>query len=161
MADQVLASGDARGLPFVIVDKIDARVLAFDAAGHLVGAVPALLGLARGDRMTPGIGHLRLANIAPAQRITPAGRFQAQLGTNLAGHDVLWVDYENAISLHPVVTGNAAEQRLRRLSTPSPLDNRISYGCINVPPRFFDDVIRPLFGPAGGIVYILPDAPSA
>lgn len=161
MADQVIATGDAQGRPFVIVDKIEARVLAFDAGGRLIGAVPALLGLARGDRSAPNIGHLRLASIAPAQRVTPAGRFAAQLGTNLAGRSILWVDYENAISLHPVATGNAAEQRLRRLATPSPLDNRISYGCINVPVRFYDDVIRPLFGPAGGTVYILPESPSA
>jgi hypothetical protein len=145
----------------VVIDKVQATVAAFDAAGRPLGATSALLGLARGDRSVPNIGHLRLANIAPAQRITPAGRFQAQLGTNISGHSILWIDYENAISLHPVVTSNAAEQRLRRLATPSALDNRISYGCINVPPRFYEDVIRPLFAPAGGIVYILPEMPAA
>jgi len=161
MAEQVIATGDAQGLPFVIVDKIEARVAAFDATGRLAGAVPALLGLARGDHSPPNIGHLRLANIAPAQRITPAGRFAAQLGTNISGHSVLWIDYDNAISLHAVVTGNAGEQRLRRLATPSADDNRISYGCINVPARFFEEIIRPLFGPAGGTVYILPESPAA
>jgi hypothetical protein len=161
MADQVIATGDAQGLPFVIVDKIEARVIAFDAGGRLIGAAPALLGLARGDRSPPGIGGLRLANIPPAQRITPAGRFEAQLGANLAGHRILWIDYEAALSLHPVVTSNAAEHRLRRLATPSVLDNRISYGCINVPPAFYEGVVQPLFGPAGGIVYILPESPAA
>lgn len=161
MAAQVIATGDAENLPFVIVDKIEARVLAFDSAGRLLGAAPALLGLARGDRSAPNIGHLRLASIAPGQRITPAGRFQAQLGTNLAGRSILWIDYANAISLHPVATGNVGEQRLRRLATASPLDNRISYGCINVPARFYADVIQPLFQPAGGTVYILPELPSA
>jgi hypothetical protein len=161
MADRVIALGDAQGLPFVIVDKTEASVFAFDAAGRAIGAAPALLGLARGDRSAPGIGRLRLANIAPAQRITPAGRFEAHLGANLAGHRILWIDYDAALSLHPVVTSNAAEQRLRRLASPSPLDNRISYGCINVPPRFYEDVIQSLFGPAGGIVYILPESPPA
>lgn len=161
MADQVIATGDAQGLPFAIVDKIEARVFAFDASGRLVGAAPALLGLARGDRSAPGIGALRLANIPPAQRITPAGRFEAHLGANLAGHRILWIDYDAALSLHPVVTSNAAEHRLRRLATPSELDNRISYGCINVPPGFYEDFIEPLFAPAGGIVYILPESPPA
>lgn len=161
MAERVIATGDSQGLPFVIVDKIGASVFAFDAAGHPLGAAPALLGLARGDRSAPGIGRLRLANIAPAQRITPAGRFEAHLGANLAGHRILWIDYDAALSLHPVVTSNAAEQRLQRLATPSVLDNRISYGCINVPARFYEDVIQPLFSPAGGIVYILPESPAA
>lgn len=157
IADQVVATGDSHGLPFIIVDKAQARVLAFDARGRLIGATAALLGLARGDRSAPDIGHLRLADITPAQRITPAGRFEAHLGANLAGHHILWVDYDAAISLHPVVSANAAERRLQRLATPSILDNRISYGCINVPARFYETVIQPLFTPANGIVYILPE----
>jgi hypothetical protein len=157
MADWATATDDTHGLPFVIVDKVAARVFAFDRRGILIGATPALLGLARGDDSVPGIGVLRLADIAPGQRITPAGRYQAHLGANLAGHRILWVDYDAAISLHPVVTSNAAEHRLQRLTTPSILDNRISYGCINVPARFYAAVIQPLFAPADGIVYILPE----
>lgn len=158
LADWVVGTGDTQGLPFVIVDKVDARVFAFDARGLLVGAAPALLGLARGDDSAPGIGNRRLADIAPAQRITPAGRFEAGLGRNLGGHGILWVDYDAAISLHRVVATNEAERRLQRLATPSALDNRISYGCINVPVAFFEGVIQPLFGPADGIVYILPES---
>ena len=96
---------------------------------------PALLGLAGGDTSPPGIGTMRFGRYRPALRITPAGRYEAHLGTNLAGHRILWVDYEAALSLHAVVTGNAKERRLERLATASILDNRISYGCINVPAR--------------------------
>ncbi len=152
------ASGDASGKPFVIVDKLAAQVFAFDGEGVLVGTTPALLGTASGDETPSGIGSLRLAEITPSMRITPAGRYDAHLGSNLAGHVILWVDYESALSLHAVVTGNAKERRLQRLATPSVLDNRISYGCINVPARFFDDIIKPLFRPANGVVYILPEA---
>lgn len=158
LADWVVDSDDTHGRPFAIVDKVRAQVLAFDARGRLVGATPALLGLAHGDASAPGIGTLRLAQIAPVQRITPAGRFEAHLGTNLAGKGILWVDYDSAISLHPVVVTNAAERRLQRLATPSTLDNRISYGCINVPAAFYEGVIQPLFTPADGIVYILPES---
>jgi len=157
MADWAVARDDTRGRPFVVVDKLAARVFAFDRNGILVGATPALLGLARGDDIVPGIGALPLAEIGPAQRITPAGRYEAHLGANLAGHRILWVDYDAAVSLHPVVTNNPAEHRLQRLATASILDNRISYGCINVPARFYARVIQPLFTPAGGIVYILPE----
>jgi hypothetical protein len=157
MADRVVGDDDSHGLPFLIVDKVAARVFAFDAHGILVDSAPALLGLAVGDRSPPGIGSKRLAEIAPAQRITPAGRFEASLGRNIAGHTILWVDYDAAISLHRVVTTNPAEHRLERLATPSVSDNRISYGCINVPPAFYEGVVEPLFGPANGIVYILPE----
>jgi hypothetical protein len=157
MAAWATANDDTRGRPFIIVDKLAARVFAFDGRGIPIGSAPALLGLARGDDNSPGIGSLPLAQIEPAQRVTPAGRYEAHLGANISGHRILWVDYDAAISLHPVVTGNAAERRLQRLATASILDNRISYGCINVPPRFYDQVVAPLFAPAGGIVYILPE----
>jgi hypothetical protein len=157
LAAWATASGDTHGRPFMIVDKLAARVFAFDAAGTRVAETPALLGVARGDESPSGIGTLPLAQIGPALRITPAGRFEAHLGVNLAGHPILWVDYDTALSLHAVVTGNAAERRLQRLATPSVLDNRISYGCINVPARFYEDVVVPLFTPANGIVYILPE----
>lgn len=153
----VKATGDARDLPFVVIDKISATVLAFSAGGLLLGSTPALLGAARGDVSPPGIGDRKLADIAPGERITPAGRFEAHLGRNLGPLDVLWVDYANAVSLHRVATGNPAEHRARRLATPSVKDNRISYGCINVPAHFYESVVQPLFKPANGIVYILPE----
>ena len=49
MADWVVASADNGTLSFVIVDKKDAEVFVFDRQGHLLGAIPALLGLAIGD----------------------------------------------------------------------------------------------------------------
>ncbi len=157
LAEWAITSGDPAGRPFVIVDKQEARVFAFDPQGTLIGATPALLGLARGDDNVPGIGSMRLAQITPAQRITPAGRFEARLGTNVGGGRILWIDYESALSLHPVVTTNAAERRAQRLATASVHDNRISYGCINVPAAFYGRIIEPLFAPADGIVYILPE----
>lgn len=157
LADWALASGDSLGLPFMIVDKRNARVLAFDAQGQLRGAAPALLGLARGDSAPADIGTRRLADIAPAERITPAGRFVARLGRDLT-EEVLWVDYKSALSLHRVVKGKPAERRAQRLASAAADDNRISYGCINVPAAFYDGVVRTLFAPANGIVYILPEA---
>jgi len=156
LADWALASGDSLGLPFMIIDKRDARVLAFDAQGRLRGAAPALLGMARGDSAPADIGTRKLAHIAPAERITPAGRFVARLGRDLT-EDVLWVDYATALSLHRVVKGKPAERRAQRLASAAADDNRISYGCINVPAAFYDGVVRELFAPANGIVYILPE----
>lgn len=149
-------SGDARGLPFVVVDKIGATVFVFDRGGRLKGAAPALLGIGRGDDSVPGIGQRRLATMKPDERTTPAGRFQASLGHDL-DQDILWIDYAAALSLHRVIVGNPRDHRARRLASASPRDNRISYGCINVPAAFYDTVVAPAFAATVGIVYILPE----
>jgi hypothetical protein len=157
IADWIVDSTDNLGLPFVIVDKTDARVFVFDAGGRLLGAAPALLGSARGDHTVPGIGDREYSDMRPADRTTPAGRFVAALGRNIRGEDIVWVDYDAAVSLHRVITTKPKERRLERLATPTPLDNRISYGCINVPARFYENVVSPAFTGTDGIVYVLPE----
>lgn len=157
MADWAVNSRDNLDLPFAVVDKVNAKVYIFGVDGQLRGAAPVLLGLAQGDVAAPGVGDMRMSHISPAQRTTPAGRFVVTMGRNSHGKDILWVDYKNAISMHPVVKGSPKERRAQRLDSPSPLDNRISYGCINVPPQFFKSMIHALFSGAGGIVYVLPE----
>jgi len=157
LADWVVDSRDNRSLPFVILDKKGAKVFVFYADGRLRRAAAALLGAAVGDDSVPGIGDRKLASIHPEERTTPAGRFVAALDLNLHGKVMLWVDYDAAISMHPVITSNPLERRAERLATPTPLDNRISYGCINVPPEFFKHVVIPAFTGTNGIVYVLPE----
>ena len=70
------------------------------------------------------------------------------------------MDYDGAVSIHPVVTTNPKERRLQRLASPTPLDHRITYGCINVPDKFFKNVVRPAFTGTNGIVYVLPETRS-
>jgi hypothetical protein len=161
IADWVLHSGDHRSMPFMIVDKVEAKVFVFDGEGRFKGAAPALLGMARGDHTVPGIGERALSTIRPEERTTPAGRFVASLDRNLHGEEILWVDYESAVSLHRVVTGKAKERRAERLATPTPLDNRISYGCINVPVKFYENVVSRAFTGTYGVVYVLPETRSA
>jgi hypothetical protein len=156
VADWVVASGDNKNLPFVIIDKVRAKVFVFGQDGRLRGASLALLGKARGDDSVPGIGTRKLSTILPEERTTPAGRFVASLGHDL-DHDILWIDYDAAISLHRVITGTPGDHRLQRLATASPLDKRISYGCVNVPVKFYEDVVLKMFTGTTGIVYILPE----
>jgi hypothetical protein len=161
VANWVVDSGDNLNKPFVIVDKLDAKVFVFDAKGKLRGESSALLGLAIGDYSVPGIGTKKMSAIRPDERTTPAGRFVANLDKNLKGDEILWVDYDTAISLHRVVTSQPKERRAQRLATPTPLDNRISYGCINVPVKFYENVVSPAFTGTDGIVYVLPETRSA
>jgi hypothetical protein len=157
MADWVFDSGDNRGLPFVIVDKSEAKVFVFDKSARILGTAWALVGSTRGDDSVPGIGTMPLTQITPDMRTTPAGRFVATIGHDLGKLDVLWVDYPNAVSLHRVINTNPAERRLERIVSKVPADHRISYGCINVPAQFFDSVVDPIFKDTNGIVYILPE----
>lgn len=161
VADWVVDSGDNAQQPFIIVDKQQARVFVFDAAGRLRGASSALLGMAIGDDSAPGIGSKKMSAIRSHERTTPAGRFVANLDKNLKGEEILWVDYDTAISLHRVVAGTAREQRAQRLVSATPADRRISYGCINVPIAFYVNVVSPVFTGTFGIVYVLPETRSA
>ena len=161
LADWVVDSADNNKLPFAIVDKVNARIFVFDAQGQIRGASSVLLGLAVGDHSVPGIGQRKLSSIRPEERTTPAGRFVASLDRDIHGQEVLWVDYDTAVSLHPLVKGTPKERRAERLASASPLDKRISYGCINVPVRFYEKVVSPIFTGTNGVVYVLPEIRSA
>ena len=160
MADWVAATKDSGGTTFVIIDKRSALVYVFNGQARLLATSPVLLGAALGDEDVPGIGDRPIALVRPEERTTPAGRFVAERGRNARGEDVVWVDYDAAVSMHRVVTSNPAERRLERLASPTAGDNRISYGCINVPVAFYESYIRPAFARHSGIVYILPDLAS-
>ena len=157
VANWIAASGDNEGSAFVIVDKKMAKVYVFDAQAQLRGASAALMGSAVGDDTAPGVGKLAIADVKPEQRTTPAGRFVAERGRNARGEDVVWVDYDAAVSMHRVVTQVASERRLERLASNSLQDKRISYGCINLPVAFYDEHIRPTFADQTALVYVLPE----
>lgn len=158
LARWVRLSGDNQRLPFVIVDKKQARVVVFEPGGALRGSTPALMGAAQGDHSVPGIGERPMASIEPQERTTPAGRFVAELGHNVKGEDIVWVDYDAAVSLRRVRANNPVERRLQRLASATPQDNRISYGCINVPQAFYEGVVMPaLKVPRRAVVYVLPE----
>ncbi|MCG2594972.1 hypothetical protein LZ009_19510 [Ramlibacter sp. XY19] len=161
VADWAVRSGDHHGMPFVIVDKLNSRVFVFDRQARLLGTALALLGLAPGDAGVAGIGARALSTIRPDERTTPAGRFVASLDRNEHGDEILWVDYDAAIALHRVAVGVPRERRLERLTSLVPSDHRITYGCINVPVRFFLDVVAPAFRGSDGIVYVLPETRPA
>jgi hypothetical protein len=156
----VSQSGDNANLPYLLVDKANARVYSFSRAGQLIGSAPALLGMAKGDRLLVP-NEAKMAQIGPTQRVTPAGRYVSRLAVDSHGKELLVIDYEASISLHPVVKGTPEEHRAERLASATSQDNRISYGCINVPPQFYSTIVSPSFNGTRGIVYILPETTPA
>ncbi|CAN7452770.1 hypothetical protein LJR129_002997 [Acidovorax sp. LjRoot129] len=151
------ATADHQGLPFAVIDKPAARIHVFSARGEWMSSSPVLLGAALGDRSAPDIGQRPLSQIRPDERTTPAGRFVTEPGRNLKGDDIVWIDYEAAVSLHRVRSVSAAERRHQRLASQGAGDKRISYGCVNAPEAFYNQFISPLFGQARGVIYVLPD----
>ncbi|WP_342777167.1 hypothetical protein [Marilutibacter aestuarii] len=159
LAGWVVATRDTEGYPFAIMDKAAAQILVFGGDGRLLGAAPGLFGSAVGDHSAPGVAGLALREIPGRDRTTPAGRFVGGYGPSIDAGRVLWVDYDSAVSMHPTATGVPAEKRPERLASPTPDDNRITHGCINVEPGFYEGIIQPTFE-KGGVFYILPDKDS-
>ena len=149
---------DARdGRPFAIVDKRLATLSVYAADGSLIGRTPALLGLTPGDAEAPSSRGKPPDALAPHERVTPAGRFEAQPGRNLHGERIVWIDYEASLAIHRLRPAPARERRAERLASANPLDHRITLGCVVVDPAFFDRVVLPTLGSGAGLVYILPE----
>lgn len=141
-----------------VIDKQQATMFLFDAKGKQVAAAPVLIGIAPGDEASPGVGSKKLADLGPAEKTTPAGRYLAKFGLPVAGERVLWVDYATSVAIHPIPTdAGAREKRRERMLSPTPDDNRITFGCINVPKAVYGRQIQPMFRRKGGYVYVLPD----
>jgi hypothetical protein len=150
--------GDNAGMPFAIVDKREARLHLFDEQQRLIGSTVVLVGSAYGDESAPGVGRLaQLAQLSPAERTTPAGRFASEPGRNRNGEDIVWFDYGAALAIHRLRPNAAQERRTQRMASPSPDDNRASLGCVVVPVAFYEQVLRPLLGQRRGVVYVLPE----
>ncbi|WP_201451450.1 hypothetical protein [Hydrogenophaga sp. BPS33] len=157
----IAQTNDNLDMPFVLVDKRAARVHVFNAAARLEDSTPVLLGSAPGDDSVPGVGEKPVHEVQPHERTTPAGRFVAHLGHNLTGEDVVWVDYGAAVSMHRVRPHLVPqERRAQRLASETVEDNRISYGCINVPATFFEHRLLPVFSSMQAVVYVLPEEKS-
>ncbi|WP_019832362.1 hypothetical protein [Sphingomonas sp. PR090111-T3T-6A] len=158
VAEWVTASKDNHSLPWAVVDKPNAALFLFDPGGKPLDAVPVLIGIAVGDEASPGVGSKKLADLGPAEKTTPAGRFLAKFGMPVGGERVLWVDYATSVALHPIPKdAGAREHRRERMLSPTSDDNRITFGCINVPKVFYGSLLSPLFRKKGGYVYVLPD----
>ncbi|MGN6374077.1 MAG: hypothetical protein ACTHMG_00830 [Sphingomonas sp.] len=159
VAQWVMASGDNHGLPWAIVDKPHAAIFLFDAKGKQLASEPVLIGITKGDEASPGVGTKKLSELGPAEKTTPAGRFLAKFGLPFGGHRVLWVDYADSVALHPIPTDvGPKEHRRRRMLSATYKDNRITFGCINVPKAFYGKQLSPSFRKKGGYVYVLPDS---
>ncbi|HEX7890493.1 MAG TPA: hypothetical protein VF522_14115 [Ramlibacter sp.] len=157
VANWVSSTRNAKKKAFVLIDKKNARMYVFDPQGKLKQDAPVLLGSAVGDTSAPGIGSKPLSQIKEEEKTTPAGRFLARPGKNNHGEDIIWIDYDAAVSMHRIRKVKEEERRFERMATPESDDNRISNGCVNVPRDYYDKVLRPAVAKYGAFVYVLPE----
>lgn len=141
---------------FVVIDKKLAQLYVFDPKGKLKSRTPVLLGKAVGDHSAPGIGNKPLSQIKEEEKTTPAGRFLAAPGKNNHGEDIIWIDYNAAVSMHRL-RKVGQERRAERMATADISDNRISNGCVNVPHKFYNSILKPTVVKQGAFVYVLPE----
>ena len=159
LAADVRRSGDAGGRAFAIIDKPGATLWVFDAQGRALAGTPVLVGEATGDVAPADIGTRPLSRVKKHEKITAAGRYITEAGNNHKSEDIVWLDYDSALSMHRV-RNVPGEGRAKRLQTPTVADNRISFGCVNIPASFYDRYIDPLFSRTSGVVYVLPETKS-
>jgi hypothetical protein len=161
LVERVTRTGDHQQLPFAVVDKKEARIYVFDAAGLLRGTSAALLGQTTGDESAPDVGeHAQTGNVPLAERTTPAGRFVSEPGRNRSGEHVIWVDYDSAFAIHRVRPGRSRLARLSRLDSSNPADRRVSLGCVVVAEQFYKQVVWRWLGQGRSVVYVLPESNS-
>lgn len=155
--DWVVKARDHRGKPFAVVDKKNATITVFDAAGRVRGTSAVLLGQAPGDEIAPNVGlHAQQGFVPFHERTTPAGRFDAEPGMNDAGEPNVWLDYASAFAIHAVRPGKAQSARNIRLASHKLQDRRVSSGCVVVPAKFYAEVVQRWLS-GRSVVYVLPE----
>ena len=121
VADWVADSGDSRGLPYLILDKRDARLFVFAADGRLIDSSPVLLGAAPGDDSVAGIGTRPMDQRPRTKRrpLPPAASSPRPGGTPPARKSSGSTTHA-AVSMHRVRLVDPKERRLERLASPDP-----------------------------------------
>ena len=161
-SDWVVHNKDAKGKSFVVADKVNGSMYLFSKDGVLIRQFNALFGKTTGD-VIPGPSKRAGVSRVSLQK-TPAGRF-GNVET-VASTDPLyapaWIDFIQLgphwkVAIHKVWNGMPAQKRSNRLKSKTPLDNRISGGCINIDESVLVDDMIPAFE-GGGVVYVLPES---
>jgi hypothetical protein len=137
---------------FMITDKADGMLHVFHADGNPILQAPSLLGGDVGDTLQGG------------KKITPAGKFTLKFTADPEYYGGFRYDLvetrqvDGIIAIHAVYTGEASEKRPERLATPTPKDNRISWGCINVTNENMVDTLIPAKNELNGsLMFVMPE----
>lgn len=122
--------------PTIIGDKQGGVLYVYIPTRHLLLHTPALYGKTKSDSYRSDKN----------ERITPSGEFVGQkyFSSYLQSPIIVFQEGKTLLAIHSVWLGQPIQGRMYRLSTESPLDNRITNGCINVYPEFYHNVLDSL-----------------
>jgi len=151
--------------PWLLTDKPNSRIYVIDEEGKEIADTTVCLGATKGEM--PNTADLE-GNRYTETTTTPAGKHT--LGTEITiskedsilyGGKVISIDGtyyapNSTIAALHVVYPLELELREAAIRTPNPDDNRVSWGCINVPKAFWDKYIAPYIH-KGSTIYITPD----
>lgn len=140
--------------PYIVADKTNGTMTVIYPSGEQVVS-PALYGSREIDELDISIFNTD----QPAPKITPAGTFKIKkiYSQHLRTSALTFIEgTKTVLAIHPVWMGIPSQNRLHRLYSETPDDNRITNGCINVLSDFFYGVLNTL--PDGTKLYILPEA---
>ena len=151
VVQNIVGQNDNQGKQFIVADKQAGTLTMYTSSGQQITSTPALFGKTEGDSVS--------------SKNTPSGRFETkQANVRTEGYggsaQVLTQNGQNlqlggsSYAIHRVYTKYARENRQGRLDTPTTTDNRISYGCINVPVDFYDTYLN---SDQDTVVYVMPE----
>lgn len=157
---KIVDTNDHLGETFAVVNKQNGSLTIYDRSGNQIATTPALYGKKVGDTFN-----------STSSGTTPSGRFNLEYTTNINNKDygksvqILTQNGEwlrNSVgnfAIHRTYTGFPNENRPARLASKTPADNKISLGCINIPPAFYDAHFENnQFGNMP--LYVLPETPA-
>ncbi|MCK7506105.1 MAG: hypothetical protein MZV70_19845 [Desulfobacterales bacterium] len=103
-----------------------------------------MLGMAIGDDAVPVLATGKCRPSVPRSAPRPQAALFPTWVSITTKRDILWVDYDGADVHASGGDEQATKQPPGAFSHTNASDNRISYGCINVPVKFFNNVLKPI-----------------
>lgn len=125
------------GESLIVADKTSGKIYVYDEGLKRVEYAPALYGRSLANSISD-------INSAP---VTPSGEFRTRkvYSTQLGESITTFIEGETSIlAIHPVWLKSPKQRRLERLASDDAADNRITNGCINVPKKFYYDIMNKL-----------------
>lgn len=141
----------AEELPYLVANKVNGTLTIHYPDGNMI-STEALFGIKISDEYNNEIFN----GFKPVNGATPKGEYTLKKYYSTKFNEYIMVFIDGKIkkaAIHGVWLGNPKQERVKRLKSTTPDDNRITSGCINIDPIFFNDYISVL--PNNGVKLII------
>lgn len=141
---------------FLVIEKVESTIYRVNNDGSIEAQSNALVG--KDIKDVPNM-DLYYKNPRLGTRITPAGVFRIKRYTSPKyGRVIAFLEGPKATTaIHRVYLGNVHERRDERIRSGNASDRRITFGCVNVPEEFLDQIWDL---PNGTLLFIIPETVS-